>query len=45
VAGGPRVEPARQSVGSRQVDDESIGFGEQKRIVYAKWLDGRELTP
>jgi ribosomal protein S18 acetylase RimI-like enzyme len=24
---------------------ESIGFGEQKRIVYAKWLDGRELTP
>ncbi len=24
---------------------ESIGFGEQQRIVYAKWLDGRELTP
>jgi ribosomal protein S18 acetylase RimI-like enzyme len=24
---------------------ESIGFGEQKRVVYAKWLDGRELTP
>jgi ribosomal protein S18 acetylase RimI-like enzyme len=24
---------------------ESLGFGEQKRIVYAKWLDGRELTP
>ena len=24
---------------------ESIGFGEQERIVYAKWLDGRELTP
>ncbi|MET0721479.1 MAG: GNAT family acetyltransferase [Tardiphaga sp.] len=24
---------------------ESVGFGEQKRIVYAKWLDGRELTP
>lgn len=24
---------------------ESLGFGEQKRIIYAKWLDGRELTP
>ena len=24
---------------------ESIGYGEQKRIIYAKWLDGRELTP
>jgi ribosomal protein S18 acetylase RimI-like enzyme len=24
---------------------ESIGFGEQDRIVYAKWLDGRALTP
>jgi ribosomal protein S18 acetylase RimI-like enzyme len=24
---------------------ESIGFDEQHRIVYAKWLDGRELTP
>lgn len=24
---------------------ESLGFGEQKRILYAKWLDGRELTP
>jgi len=24
---------------------ESIGFGEQQRIVYAKWLDGREMTP
>jgi ribosomal protein S18 acetylase RimI-like enzyme len=24
---------------------ESIGFGEQDRIVYAKWLDGRPLTP
>ncbi len=24
---------------------ESIGFGEQERIIYAKWLDGRELTP
>ena len=24
---------------------ESLGFGEQKRVIYAKWLDGRELTP
>ncbi len=24
---------------------ESLGFGEQKRFIYAKWLDGRELTP
>ncbi|WP_295846736.1 GNAT family acetyltransferase [Tardiphaga sp.] len=24
---------------------ESLGFGEQKRITYAKWLDGREPTP
>jgi ribosomal protein S18 acetylase RimI-like enzyme len=24
---------------------ESIGYGEQKRVVYAKWLDGRVLTP
>ena len=24
---------------------ESLGFGEQKRVIYAKWLDGRPLTP
>jgi ribosomal protein S18 acetylase RimI-like enzyme len=24
---------------------ESIGYDEQERIVYAKWLDGREPTP
>ena len=24
---------------------EQIGYGEQKRVIYAKWLDGRELTP
>ncbi len=24
---------------------ESIGYGEQERVVFAKWLDGRELTP
>jgi ribosomal protein S18 acetylase RimI-like enzyme len=24
---------------------ESQGFGEQKRVIYAKWLDGRPLTP
>ena len=24
---------------------ESLGYGEQPRIIFAKWLDGRELTP
>lgn len=24
---------------------ESIGYDEQARIIYAKWLDGREMTP
>ena len=24
---------------------ESIGYDEQQRVVYAKWLDGREMTP
>jgi ribosomal protein S18 acetylase RimI-like enzyme len=24
---------------------ESLGFGEQQRVIYGKWLDGRELTP
>jgi ribosomal protein S18 acetylase RimI-like enzyme len=24
---------------------ESLGYSEQKRIIYAKWLDGREPTP
>ena len=24
---------------------ESIGYDEQQRIIYAKWLDGREMTP
>jgi ribosomal protein S18 acetylase RimI-like enzyme len=24
---------------------EALGYGEQKRIIYAKWLDGRVLTP
>jgi ribosomal protein S18 acetylase RimI-like enzyme len=23
----------------------SIGYDEQERIIYAKWLDGREMTP
>ena len=23
----------------------SIGYGEQPRVIYAKWLDGREMTP
>ena len=24
---------------------ESIGYDEQPRVIYAKWLDGREMTP
>ena len=24
---------------------EKIGYDEQDRIIYAKWLDGREPTP
>ena len=24
---------------------ESLGYGEQERVVFAKWLDGRPLTP
>ena len=24
---------------------ESIGYDEQKRVIYAKWLDGRPMTP
>jgi ribosomal protein S18 acetylase RimI-like enzyme len=24
---------------------ETIGYDEQERIVYAKWLDGRDMTP
>ncbi len=24
---------------------EAIGYDEQERILYAKWLDGREPTP
>ena len=28
-----------------QVFYETLGYGKQQRIVYAKWLDGREPTP
>ncbi len=24
---------------------ESLGYDEQERVIYAKWLDGREMTP
>jgi ribosomal protein S18 acetylase RimI-like enzyme len=24
---------------------ESLGYDEQKRVIYAKWLDGRPMTP
>jgi len=24
---------------------EALGYGEQERIIFAKWLDGRPLTP
>jgi ribosomal protein S18 acetylase RimI-like enzyme len=36
------VRPENTSV---QAFYESIGYGEQERVVYAKWLDGRESTP
>lgn len=36
------VRPENESV---QAFYESIGYGEQERVVYAKWLDGREPTP
>jgi ribosomal protein S18 acetylase RimI-like enzyme len=24
---------------------QTLGYGEQERVIFAKWLDGRELTP
>ncbi len=24
---------------------ETLGYGEQQRVIFTKWLDGRELTP
>jgi len=24
---------------------EALGYGEQQRVIFAKWLDGRPLTP
>jgi len=24
---------------------EALGYGEQRRVLFAKWLDGRPLTP
>jgi ribosomal protein S18 acetylase RimI-like enzyme len=36
------VRPENKSV---QIFYESIGYGEQERVVYGKWLDGREPTP
>ena len=35
----------RPENGEVQAFYQSIGYGEQQRIIYAKWLDGRELTP
>ena len=36
------VRPENRKV---QTFYETLGYGEQKRVIYAKWLDGRELTP
>ena len=36
------VRPGNSKV---QAFYESIGYDEQERITYAKWLDGREMTP
>jgi len=24
---------------------QALGYGEQERVIFAKWLDGRPLTP
>ena len=36
------VRPGNESV---KAFYEQIGYGEQPRLIFAKWLDGRELTP
>jgi ribosomal protein S18 acetylase RimI-like enzyme len=36
------VRPENKSV---QAFYQTIGYGEQQRVVYARWLDGREPTP
>jgi ribosomal protein S18 acetylase RimI-like enzyme len=36
------VRPGNETVSAFY---ESIGYGEQPRVIFAKWLDGRELTP
>jgi ribosomal protein S18 acetylase RimI-like enzyme len=36
------VRPGNEAVSAFY---ESIGYGEQPRVIFAKWLDGRELTP
>lgn len=35
----------RQENAKVQAFYESIGYDEQPRAIYAKWLDGREMTP
>jgi ribosomal protein S18 acetylase RimI-like enzyme len=35
----------RSDNGKVQAFYESLGYGEQQRVIYAKWLDGRPLTP
>jgi ribosomal protein S18 acetylase RimI-like enzyme len=46
---GRGIEKAQLMVrpGNEQVRAfyESLGYGEQERVLFAKWLDGRPLTP
>jgi ribosomal protein S18 acetylase RimI-like enzyme len=35
----------RPENGKVQAFYRTLGYGEQKRVIYAKWLDGRDLTP
>ena len=35
----------RPENGKVQAFYQTLGYGEQKRVIYAKWLDGRDLTP
>ena len=35
----------RPQNGKVQAFYQALGYGEQKRVLYAKWLDGRALTP
>jgi hypothetical protein len=41
----PDVIALWQACGLTRPWNQSLGYAEQERIIYAKWLDGREPTP